>query len=333
MTRSRRRKLEPNSSDYTLIGRCGPAYLLRQRYSHRCMPRMADDASDVGALQEVVVTAQKRSREPAETCRSSVEVLDTKTIEQLDVTNLDDYVKYSPERLLRARPGQGGNGQPGSSHVYMRGVVSGGDGNHSGSQPSVGTYLDEQPVTTIDGTRRRAYLRRRAHRGARGPAGHPVRREFRVRHDPHHQQQAGSEPSSRPATTSTSTRSSTAAPAGRPRASSTCRCRRSRPSAWSAGTSTTPATSTTSPAPTRARASSTACAPSRPGAAQTGFNPVIRAVTSLPDAGRDRRRRDQQCRLRQEQLQHGRHQRRPRGAEARSRRQLDRDADLHGRRI
>src|SRR5260370_40248723 len=34
----------------------------------------------------------------------------------------------------------------------MRGVVSGGDGNHSGSQPSVGTYFDEQPVTTIDGT-------------------------------------------------------------------------------------------------------------------------------------------------------------------------------------
>jgi outer membrane receptor protein involved in Fe transport len=30
-------------------------------------------------------------------------------------------------------------------------VVSGGDGNHSGSLPSVGMYLDEQPVTTIDG--------------------------------------------------------------------------------------------------------------------------------------------------------------------------------------
>jgi outer membrane receptor protein involved in Fe transport len=34
----------------------------------------------------------------------------------------------------------------------MRGVASGGDGNHSGSLPSVGTYLDEQPVTTIGGT-------------------------------------------------------------------------------------------------------------------------------------------------------------------------------------
>jgi iron complex outermembrane receptor protein len=31
----------------------------------------------------------------------------------------------------------------------MRGVASGGDGNHSGPQPSVGMYLDEQPITTI----------------------------------------------------------------------------------------------------------------------------------------------------------------------------------------
>ena len=33
----------------------------------------------------------------------------------------------------------------------MRGVASGGDGNHSGSLPSVGIYLDEQPITTIQG--------------------------------------------------------------------------------------------------------------------------------------------------------------------------------------
>ena len=36
-------------------------------------------------------------------------------------------------------------------NVYMRGVASGGDGKHVGSLPSVGTYLDEQPVTTIVG--------------------------------------------------------------------------------------------------------------------------------------------------------------------------------------
>ena len=41
---------------------------------------------------------------------------------------------------------------PGSTTVYMRGVATGGDGNHTGSLPSVGFYLDEQPVTTIGGT-------------------------------------------------------------------------------------------------------------------------------------------------------------------------------------
>ena len=34
----------------------------------------------------------------------------------------------------------------------MRGISDGGNGNHSGPEPSVGTYLDEQPITTIGGT-------------------------------------------------------------------------------------------------------------------------------------------------------------------------------------
>ena len=35
--------------------------------------------------------------------------------------------------------------------VYMRGVATGGDGQAITSLPSVGTYLDEQPITTIRG--------------------------------------------------------------------------------------------------------------------------------------------------------------------------------------
>ena len=34
----------------------------------------------------------------------------------------------------------------------MRGVASGENGNHSGPLPTVGIYLDEQPITTIGGT-------------------------------------------------------------------------------------------------------------------------------------------------------------------------------------
>ena len=110
-----------------------------------------DAGTDTGGLQEVVVTAQKRV-ENLQDVPISVQVLDNARLEQLNITNLDDYVKYSPSISYSRGNGQGGSGAPGQSHIYIRGVVNGGDGNHSGSQPLVGTYLDEQPVTTIDGT-------------------------------------------------------------------------------------------------------------------------------------------------------------------------------------
>ena len=101
-------------------------------------------------LEEVTVTAQKVT-ENLQNVPVSIETLNTEKLEQLNVVNLDDYVEYLPGVTTVKGLGQGGNGV-GTTHVYMRGVVSGQDGNHSASQPSVGTYLDEQPVTTIDGT-------------------------------------------------------------------------------------------------------------------------------------------------------------------------------------
>ncbi len=113
---------------------------------------VAHAAADAdSALDEIVVTAQKKS-ENLQNVPISISVFGSQALEQLHITDVDDYVKYSPSVSYVRSQGQGGNGQPGSTHLYMRGVVSGGDGNHSGSQPSVGTYLDEQPVTTIDGT-------------------------------------------------------------------------------------------------------------------------------------------------------------------------------------
>ncbi|MBV8340747.1 MAG: TonB-dependent receptor [Gammaproteobacteria bacterium] len=105
--------------------------------------------AETGGLQEVVVTAEKRV-ENLQDVPISVQVLDTKTLDQLNVGNIDDYVKFAPAINYVRGEGQGGNSNPGESHIYIRGVVSGGT-NHTGSQPSVGEYLDEQPVTTIDG--------------------------------------------------------------------------------------------------------------------------------------------------------------------------------------
>jgi outer membrane receptor protein involved in Fe transport len=97
-----------------------------------------------GGLEEIVVTAQKR-QENLQKVPVAVQAISTERLEELNVQKFEDYVKYLPNVSYE------GNG-PGNSLVYMRGVASGGDGNHSASLPSVGIYLDEQPITTIGGS-------------------------------------------------------------------------------------------------------------------------------------------------------------------------------------
>src|SRR3954468_10208944 len=92
---------------------------------------------------EIVITAQKRE-ENLQDVPISVQALSTRRLEELNVSNFNDYTKLTPSVSFQT-------GTPGSANVYIRGVASGGDGNHSGSLPSVGVYLDEQPVTTIGG--------------------------------------------------------------------------------------------------------------------------------------------------------------------------------------
>ena len=93
---------------------------------------------------EIVVTATKRE-ESLQNVPIAVTVLGTRKLDQLNISNFEEYTKQLPSVSFQTA-------QPGFTTVYMRGVATGGDGNHSGSLPSVGTYLDEQPVTTIGGT-------------------------------------------------------------------------------------------------------------------------------------------------------------------------------------
>ncbi|CAN5459097.1 TonB-dependent receptor [soil metagenome] len=95
------------------------------------------------ALDEVVVTAQKRS-ENLQDVPVSIQAIGEQRLSQLNVSGFTDYVQYLPSVSFSTSG-------PGFGQVYMRGVASGGDGNHSGSLPSVGVYLDEQPITTIQG--------------------------------------------------------------------------------------------------------------------------------------------------------------------------------------
>ena len=101
-----------------------------------------EQASQQGrALEEIVVTAQKRT-ENLQDVPVSVQVLGNVQLEQLNVNGFEDYIEFLPTVSYTS------NG-PGYGILYMRGISSGGDGVHSGSMPSVGVYLDEQPVTTI----------------------------------------------------------------------------------------------------------------------------------------------------------------------------------------
>ncbi|MDB5671245.1 MAG: TonB-dependent receptor [Alphaproteobacteria bacterium] len=93
---------------------------------------------------EIVVTAQKRE-ENLQDVPISIQALGTQRLDEANVSNFNEYTKLTPTVSFQTT-------QPGSTNVYIRGVASGGDGNHSGSLPSVGVYLDEQPVTTIGGT-------------------------------------------------------------------------------------------------------------------------------------------------------------------------------------
>ncbi|HEY5290208.1 MAG TPA: TonB-dependent receptor, partial [Caulobacteraceae bacterium] len=111
-------------------------------------PALAADAAASGpgatALSEVIVTAEKRS-ENIQKVPMSIQAIDTKKLEQLNVTNFQDYVKYIPSIQFETFA-------PSVTTIYMRGVADGGNGNHSGPLPSVGAYLDELPITTIGGT-------------------------------------------------------------------------------------------------------------------------------------------------------------------------------------
>jgi outer membrane receptor protein involved in Fe transport len=102
-------------------------------------------------LEEIIVTAQKRA-EDIQNVPMSIQALSTQKLEENHVASFQDYAKLLPSVTFQDGAAAGGGGGPGFARVYMRGVVSGGDGNHSGSQPSVGMYLDEQPITTIQGS-------------------------------------------------------------------------------------------------------------------------------------------------------------------------------------
>ncbi len=106
--------------------------------------KQAQAARGVPDETEIIITATKRE-ENLQNVPISVQAIGTRRLDQLNISNFEDYTKQLPSVSFDTS-------QPGSTTVYVRGVATGSDGNHTGSLPSVGFYLDEQPVTTIGGT-------------------------------------------------------------------------------------------------------------------------------------------------------------------------------------
>ena len=146
MTRSRKRKLQRLQATQSTRSRFSGspwATLLLAAAPAAFAQDQAQDPATAGALEEVVVTAQKRS-ENLQKVPLSIQAIGTARLEELHIDNFNDYVKFLPSVASQSLA-------PGFARVFMRGVASGDNGNHSGPLPSVGTYLDEQPVTTIQG--------------------------------------------------------------------------------------------------------------------------------------------------------------------------------------
>ena len=106
-------------------------------------------AQDTPAAEEedddtvITVTALKREQN-LQDVPLAITALGTEQLDELQVNELKDVVKFLPSVSIQSSG-------PGFSQIYFRGVASGENANHSTSLPTVGTYLDEMPITTIQG--------------------------------------------------------------------------------------------------------------------------------------------------------------------------------------
>lgn len=149
MTRSRRRKLlqDARRMGVRIAAQAPVVSLILAGVS----TAMAEDQTTSGSvLEEIVVTATKRE-ESLQKVPESLEVIGQQKLEELQVQGLADYAQY----LTSVSIGSGGSGViPGGAgnwRVMMRGVSSDTQVSYASSLPTVGTYLDEQPITTVTG--------------------------------------------------------------------------------------------------------------------------------------------------------------------------------------
>src|SRR4051794_15291973 len=95
-------------------------------------------AAGVPDQSEIIITATKRE-ENLQNVPISVQVLGTRRLDQLNISNFEQYTKQLPSVTFQTA-------QPGFTTVYMRGIATGGgDSHHPGPPPTGGRHLPRQP--------------------------------------------------------------------------------------------------------------------------------------------------------------------------------------------
>jgi iron complex outermembrane recepter protein len=98
-------------------------------------------AADIdGSLQEITVTAQRRN-ESIQNVPIAMQAFTAESLQQLNVSTLDDYIKYLPNVTTA-------NNGPGQNEIFMRGLSAGSQPSQgsasTGLWPNVAIYLDNQ---------------------------------------------------------------------------------------------------------------------------------------------------------------------------------------------
>ncbi len=103
-------------------------------------PAAGGTEAATGALEEITVTAQRRT-ESMQNVPISMQAFTAQTLQQLNVSTLDDYIKYLPNVTTA-------NNGPGQNEVFMRGLSAGSQASQgsgsTGVWPNVAIYLDNQ---------------------------------------------------------------------------------------------------------------------------------------------------------------------------------------------
>jgi iron complex outermembrane recepter protein len=105
-------------------------------------PEAADEAPESNDITTVMVTAQRRT-ESIQDVPITIQAITGSQLSQLNVTTLDDVIKYLPNVTVAQ------NG-PGQGNIFMRGLSAGFAGNQSSATianfPNVALYLDDQSM-------------------------------------------------------------------------------------------------------------------------------------------------------------------------------------------